>query len=120
MALLRTIQREEEEHTLYLIRLSNSITRSGNVHTSYEGTTYFIHGLKESIRTLISHSREAERPSTYLDVVNYAEVDGDAVLSLNNERVKSRNLLPRRVTVPDRRSRKLHPLTIIGESPVHT
>lgn len=48
--------------------------------------------------------------------MNYAQVKGDAVRAQNQERNKLTNLSAARVTLPDRRSRERHPISIIGES----
>lgn len=83
-----TRQGEDEEDNSYSICFHNSLKICGNVHSSNELTTYYIDGIRESIRTLFSRYHETERHSTYLEFLNYAKVEVDIAFSSEKERFK--------------------------------
>ena len=81
-----TRQKPQESETDYSARLLDAEYRCGNVHDAEERMTLFIDGLNPGIRSLVARHREAERrynrrkrdKLTYLDLVQYAQNEGDA------------------------------------------
>lgn len=49
------------------------------VHSSDEKTTMFVDVLDESTKTLLARYREQEQRETYLEVVQFALAEGEAV-----------------------------------------
>ena len=81
-----TRQKSGETETEYSTRIMDAEYRCGNVHTTDERMTMFVDGLDSVIRPLVARYREEQRDRTrrrgvtftYLDLVKYAQDEGDA------------------------------------------
>ncbi|CAN8069510.1 unnamed protein product [Agarophyton chilense] len=79
LALRDTRQKSGETETEFSVRLNKAFHRSGNVHSAGERCTMFIDGLDPAIRTLVARYREDRRKTTYLELVQHAQAEGDAL-----------------------------------------
>lgn len=119
LALRDTRQREDEGERVYAARLSKAAARCGNVHSSEEKTTMYVDGLKESIKSLVARYRETERRATYLEVIQFACAEGDALRGRRQTSQRGGVLQAGRITVPNRgnpKSRERHPTALLAES----
>ena len=82
-----TRQKPNESEIDYSARLLDAEYRCGNVHDAEERMTLFIDRLNPGIRSLVARHRESERRFirrkheglTYLDLVQFAQNEGDAL-----------------------------------------
>ena len=73
-----TRQRDNEDERSFSTRLSKAVARCGHVHSREEKITLYVDGLSPTIKSLVSRYHEKRRRATFLDVVQYAEIEGDA------------------------------------------
>lgn len=73
-------------------------------------------GLNESIKTLVERYLEDERRVTYLEVVHFAQAEGEALRERNKTRSVGRMNQASSITVPDRKIRERHRSEITMES----
>ena len=59
-------------------RLSKAFARCGNVHPLSEKVQYFIDALDPAIKSLVSRHRERYRKASFLELVQFAQAEGDA------------------------------------------
>ena len=59
-------------------RLSKAFERCGNVHPLSEKVQYFIDALDPAIKSLVSRHRERYRKASFLELVQFAQAEGDA------------------------------------------
>lgn len=79
MDLSRTRQSGDEDETKYSTRLRNAVKRCGNVHTEYEIATFFVQGLIPAISPRVAQERARNSNLEYVDLVQFARSEGDAV-----------------------------------------
>lgn len=97
--LSRTKQSAEEDETKYSTRLRNAVKRCGNVHTEYEVATFFVQGLIAAISPRVAQERSRNSKLEYVDLVQYARSEGDAVRAqtrIGKTRLSYPDKLPRR------------------------
>ncbi|CAN8073121.1 unnamed protein product, partial [Agarophyton chilense] len=75
-----------ETETVYSTRLNKAFHRCGNVFPAYERCTMFVNGLDPSIRALVARHREEKRKLTYLELVQYAQAEGDTLRARQNRK----------------------------------
>lgn len=84
-------QKTSEDEMTFSARLMAAEVRCGNIHSTEEKMTLFIDGLQAGVRPLVSRYREAERAKsrteggffTYLDLVRFAQNEGEAYRARN-------------------------------------
>lgn len=79
LALRDIAQRPLEDEEEYSSRLNKAAIRCGNVHSTDEKITLFIDGLSPAIKSLVARYRERHGHMTYLELVHFAQAEGDAV-----------------------------------------
>ena len=99
-------QKPGEPETDYSSRLMRAVYRCGNIHSADERMTMFVDGLNPAIRSLVARYREEQRGKTrkkrhsftYLDLVRYAQNEGEALRARTGETRRSsavqRDILP--------------------------
>ena len=97
---LRDVQQlpQEAEKICYM-RLTDASNRCGNVHSVDELATMFVDGLDSTTKTVVARYRESHRRVSFLELVEYAQAEGDAV------RARSRNM--RRATLDPRPAKSM-------------
>jgi len=73
-----TQQKDDEEERDFATRMNKAVTRCGNVHSQFDVITMFVDGLHSSISPLVARFRESTRNASYLQVVDYAQSEGEA------------------------------------------
>ncbi|CAN8065807.1 unnamed protein product [Agarophyton chilense] len=68
-----------ESATDYSSRLTKAFHRCGNVYPTEERCTMFVDGLDPAIRTLVARRREDRPKATYLELVQFAGAEGEAL-----------------------------------------
>lgn len=97
--LSRTRQGPEEDETKFSTRLRNAVKRCGNVHSEYEVATLFVQGLNPTISPRVAQERSRRPRIEYVDLVQFARSEGDAVRAqgrLGKSRASLADKLPRR------------------------
>lgn len=79
LALRDTKQKADESETVYSTRLNKAFHRCGNVFSAAERCTMFVDGLTRTIGGLVARYRENNRRVSYLELVQFAQAEGDAV-----------------------------------------
>ena len=108
---LRAIQQDSSEtERQFATRMNKALSRCGNVHSPDEIITWYVDGLHPTIRTVVARYRESHRHATYLDLVDFAQHEGDAVRARNQGiPVRSRNA-PMTTAPKGRSLALLHPM----------
>lgn len=63
----------------YYLRLSDASNRCGNVHNAQELVTLYIDGLDRRIKEVVTHYRRTHKDATFLQIMEYAGIQGIAV-----------------------------------------
>lgn len=79
LGLRKMKQKSNDSETSYSTRLEKAFPRCGNVHSAEDRSNIFIDGLDPMIRTLGSRRRKERRKTTYLELFQYAQAEGDAL-----------------------------------------
>lgn len=77
----KSLQNKGEFEQDFGRRLKDVVGRCGHVHKSDEITTLFTEGLNSEIRSLIQAYHDDHRNTTYLDLIQQARYEGNAVLA---------------------------------------
>ena len=72
-------QKASESESQFATRLNTAVARCGNVHSPKEVITMYINGLRPEIASRVEQHRSAKKHATYLDLVDFATSEGDAV-----------------------------------------
>ena len=103
---LRAIRQKQTESEMeYSERLNQAELRCGNVHPIAEKINMFISGLNRAIEPLITHVREEDPSTSYLELVQIARDHGDAFRARGGDAVKRHPLLKENPTVETRNTR---------------
>jgi len=78
-----------EVETDYSKRLNDAGNRCCIVYSSDEIMTLFVDGLDPAIKALVARFRESHRRTTYLELVQYARAEGDALRARTTSALKS-------------------------------
>ena len=97
-----TIQRADETEMQYSSRLNNAFVRCGNVYSLSEKIQFFVDGLDPAIKSLVSRHREADRRCTFLELVQFAQAEGDAIRARERRRSSRLQVSPAKRTHPQR------------------
>lgn len=92
VAVRDTKQKPGETETSYSTRLNKAFHRCGNVFTAFERCSMLVDGLDPGIRALVSRYREEKRKATYLELVQYAQAEGDTLRARDPRRRSSKAL----------------------------
>ena len=77
-ALRAVTQTAQESERDFSSRLSLAFARCGNAHPSSEKIQFFLDGLDPAIKSLVARYRERHRKATFLELVQFAQAEGEA------------------------------------------
>ncbi|CAN8070507.1 unnamed protein product [Agarophyton chilense] len=79
-------QKPEKGEAKYNSRLNKASVRCGNVHSTEDKTTLYIDGLDQSIKSLVARYRGKHGRVSFLELVQFAKAEGDAVRARGSPR----------------------------------
>lgn len=87
---LRSIKQEPgEDEQKYSKRINDGVSRCRSVHSPEEVITMYTDGLDITVRTIVQRYRENHRRATYLELVQHAKYEGEAVRARGVQPVES-------------------------------
>lgn len=90
LALRDTKQKPGETETAYSTSLNKAFHRCDSMYSAQERCTMFVDGLDPAIRALVARHREEKRRITYLELVQYAQAEGDTLRARSKPKPRSK------------------------------
>lgn len=89
--LTSVLQSHYEKENEFGKQINDSIERCGKLYYAEEVRMLLIDGLEPTLRTIVAHERESHHRCTYLDIVQYARAEGEAVRACSHPAKMSAN-----------------------------
>lgn len=85
-------QKDRETEVEYSSRLNNAAIRCGNVHSMDDKMTLYVDGLDKTIKSLVARHRERHPRIRFLELIQFAQAEGDAVRARSGMSSRTRRL----------------------------